>query len=311
LILIAFMASATAVQQSLWKPLESVLDRNRREIDPHSNDLHCVDVSTYEMVMWDEVPRKKCTAKFPKVVKTKSKNLCEDVTTLECKVIGYTKCEMEMVPLPYTGNKMVRKMFDQQVCTEKLIKEKHKKRRPKCEEVTKQNCVTKWEILPTGEKVWSGNEDCKPVTWEDCSLEEYEVEFEVPKVTCKPIKKIPWKDCEDTKEEQMTFKMTCEPYSAVECKPVTNQLCVFVQWEESHQEVQPICTDVNIDKPRQLVSHKKLCLLPDTQTKLPNGPLQPLKPKEKLEQNIFPGPVRSGRNYDTESRPSPIFESEE
>ena len=35
------MASATAVQQSLWKPLESALDRNRREIDPHSNDLHC------------------------------------------------------------------------------------------------------------------------------------------------------------------------------------------------------------------------------------------------------------------------------
>ena len=88
-------------------------------------------------------------------------------------------------------------------------------------------------------------------------------------------------------------------------------LIFTVQWEESHQEVQPICTEENIDKPRQLVSHKKLCLLPDTQTKLPNGPLQPLKPKEKLEQNVFPGPVRSGRNYDTESRPSPVFESEE
>merc|ERR1712168_454562 len=267
----------TAVQQSLWKPLESVLDRNRREIDPHSNDLHCVDVSTYEMVMWDEVPTKK------------SKNLCEDVTTLECKVIGYTKCEMEMVPLPYKGNKMVRKIFEQQVCTEELIMEKHKKKRPKCEEVTKQNCVTKWEILPTGEKVWSGNEDCKPVKWKDCYLE----------------------DCEDTEEEEMTFKMTCEPYSAVECKPVTNQLCAFVEWEESHQEVQPICTDVNVDKPRQLVSHKKLCLLPDTQTKLPNGPLQPLKPKEKLEQNVFRDPVRSGRNYEPESRPSPVFEPEE
>ena len=88
-------------------------------------------------------------------------------------------------------------------------------------------------------------------------------------------------------------------------------LIFTVQWDESHQEVQPICTDEYIDKPRQLVSHKKLCLLPDTQTKLPNGPLQPLKPKEKLEKNVFEGPVRSGRNYDPESRPSPVFEPEE
>merc|ERR1711973_731036 len=98
--------------------------------------------------------------------------------------------------------------------------------------------------------------------------------------------------------------MTCEPYSAVECKPVTNKLCVLVQWEEYHQEVQPICTEENIDKPRQLVSHKKLCLLPDTQTKLPNGPLQPLKPKEKLEQNVFPDPRSDAKiefpEYETE-----------
>ena len=79
--LIAFMASATAVQQSLWKPLESILDRNRREIDPHSSDLHCVDVSTYEMVMWDEIPRKKCTANFPKVTERKSKNVSRFLTS--------------------------------------------------------------------------------------------------------------------------------------------------------------------------------------------------------------------------------------
>ena len=60
---------------------------------------------------------------------------------------------MEMVPLKYKGNKMVRNIFEQQVCKEELIMEKHIKRRPKCEEVTKQNCVTKWEILSTGEKV--------------------------------------------------------------------------------------------------------------------------------------------------------------
>ena len=61
--------------------------RDRREIDPHSNDLPCVDVSTYEMVMWDEVPRKKCTAKFPKVTVPKSKNVSKFPTPNHCHYI--------------------------------------------------------------------------------------------------------------------------------------------------------------------------------------------------------------------------------
>jgi len=51
--LLAIIASVTSTDVE-------ELERTRRDIDPHSNDLHCIDVSTYEDVVWDEVPREKC-----------------------------------------------------------------------------------------------------------------------------------------------------------------------------------------------------------------------------------------------------------
>jgi len=36
--------------------------------------------------------------------------------------------------------------------------------------VTRQDCVTKWILTPTGEKVWAGNEQCQPVSWMNCTL---------------------------------------------------------------------------------------------------------------------------------------------
>merc|ERR1712168_1212934 len=165
LALMAIMASATAMKQSVWRPF---LDRERRDIDPHSNDLHCVDVSTYEDVVYDAVERTKCTADFPIIKETKQERVCKDVTTLQCNVIGYTECTMEMEALNYKSYKMEPKTFQRKKCKEEMKTEIHKKKKSVCKDVTKQNCVTKWEVLPSGEKVWSGNEDCEPVTWNEC-----------------------------------------------------------------------------------------------------------------------------------------------
>ena len=41
-------------------------------------------------------------------------------------------------------------------------------------------------------KVWTGNEDCEPVTWEDCKLVEKKVPFKVPKITCEDAGQIPY-----------------------------------------------------------------------------------------------------------------------
>merc|ERR1712037_1031391 len=312
LLLFSTLALASASKSSFYDVLakskdSTIYERSRRDVvDPHSKDLHCVDVSTYEEV------RTKCTATFPKIRESKSEEVCEIVTTLKCEIEGYTECKMEMVPVQYNGFKMEDKEFVPQTCEVKPKMEMHKKLKPECKNVTKQNCVTKWVVKPSGQKVWDGNEDCEEVEWEECKLVEYLVPFEVPKITCTPGEEIPWMDCVDDTKTQMTSKMTCEPKSTVSCSPETTELCIPVRWEEFRQEPKPECSIGKVFKPRQEVSHKKKCLLPDSGTRLPNAPLQNLRPKENLVQNVFPNPnnpngKRSARDFGPGGRPSPVF----
>merc|ERR1719264_767039 len=53
-------------------------------------------------------------------------------------------------------------------CTESTEIVQHTKTAPECKNVTRQNCITKWEIDSNGNKVWAGNEDCEDVTWQEC-----------------------------------------------------------------------------------------------------------------------------------------------
>jgi len=309
IILLLFSALALASASPFNNALAPSRNISRRDVDPHSNDLHCVDVSTYENVVWNQVDRTKCTATFPKIREPKSEQLCETVTTLKCNIIGYTECKMEMVPVQYNGFKMQDENFIPQTCEETEITEMHTKKKPECKMVTKQNCVTKWVVKPSGQKVWDGNEDCEEVEWEECKLVDYQVPFKVPQIDCVAGTPIPWMDCVDDTKTQMTSKMTCEPKSAVSCVPQTTEMCTRVVWEEFRQEPVSECTIGKVNKPRQEVSHKKKCLLPDTATRLPNGPLQNLLPKENLAQNVFPNPngKRSTRDFGSDGRPSPVF----
>ena len=91
-----------------------------------------------------------------------------------------------------------------------------------------------------------------------------------------------------------------------------NPFFLAVRWEEFRQEPKPECSIGKVYKPRQEVSHKKKCLLPDSGTRLPNAPLQNLRPKENLAQNVFPNPnnpngKRSARDFGPGGRPSPVF----
>ena len=60
--------------------------RDRREIDPHSNDLHCVDVSTYEDVVYDANPRTKCDAEFPIIKETKQERVSNFDSTYDLSI---------------------------------------------------------------------------------------------------------------------------------------------------------------------------------------------------------------------------------
>ena len=132
-------------------------------------------------------------------------------------------------------------------------------------------------------KVWSGNEDCEPVTWTECNLVEYEVPFTVPKMECtEKGNNIPWKDCRTKQKTKMVSNMTCTPQTKVECLPVVKELCTTIKWTESLQEKNETCNNTKSWQPFQEVSHKKKCLLPDKETPLPTKPLEKLEPKEKV-----------------------------
>ena len=133
---------------------------------------------------------------------TMSENVCIDVTETKCEVVPYKECKMGLEPMEYTEKKLAPKLFVEKSCYEGRKNVPHKKLFPECRNVTKQNCVTLWETDENGEQVrkyfntftkifyvknfaqiWSGTEQCEPVTWQECELKEKDVQFVVPEVT--------------------------------------------------------------------------------------------------------------------------------
>lgn len=49
-----------------------------------------------------------------------------------------------MEPTTYKSFEMKEAIFEKKVCTDGMDVVKHKKMLPECQNVTKQNCVTKW-----------------------------------------------------------------------------------------------------------------------------------------------------------------------
>ena len=79
--------------------------------------------------------------------------VCDEVTEIECEVVPYTECQMIMENTPYRSYKMVDKEYNKKTCTEGMKTVQHTKMMPECKNVTKQNCVTKWETDENGNQV--------------------------------------------------------------------------------------------------------------------------------------------------------------
>merc|ERR1711936_597039 len=269
------------------------------DFDPHSKDMHCHDVSVYGPVEWPETDCEKCTVSFPKRQVPKRDRVCIDIPSVKCDVKSYTECTMENAPIKYNVTTMKDEYYDEIKCypEERIIQ--HKKQVPECKNVTKHNCVTKWEVLPSGEKVWSGNDDCTEVTWKECSLVDVYVDFNITEMVCKNTTEIPYMTCKEKEEETMTMKSTCVAKAAVECFPTTETLCTTVEWTEFYQEVDRDCTPVKIRKPEQTVSHRKKCLLTSPDADLDPVVLQDLEPNEK-----YNGPIQQLGPFDENDKSS-------
>ena len=82
-----------------WIPMEDKHQISRRRADSHGDysapsedsvDLHnkefCVDVSSYQPVVWVERDSEECHTVFVKKCEDKQENVCADVTETRCEV---------------------------------------------------------------------------------------------------------------------------------------------------------------------------------------------------------------------------------
>ena len=98
-------------------------------------------------------------------------------------------------------------------CTKTMMPKVHTKDVYECKDVTKQHCTTVWEIIK-GKKVWTGNNDCKNVTWEECKAVKKDVTFLVPVM-----------ECETESHDYMDYEQQARPDQAraTECEVKAEQ----------------------------------------------------------------------------------------
>ena len=80
-------------------------------------------------------------------------------------------------------------------------------------------------------KVWTGNDNCKEETWEECKPYTYKANFTKDMVKCVNSTNIPYcNNCKTILKPITTQSITCKPKSAVQCKPVTREICSYGEY---------------------------------------------------------------------------------
>ena len=151
-----------------WIPMEEMHKIHARTADYADNsatdeggvDLHneefCVDVSTYQPVVWVERDGEECKTEFVKQCEDKTEEVCAEVTETTCEVVyalhvflypplsqvvPYKECKAGVEPQLFSDTKLSPKKFIEKTCIQTKKTIPHKKLLPECRNVTKQNCV--------------------------------------------------------------------------------------------------------------------------------------------------------------------------
>jgi len=149
----------------------------------------------------------------------------------------------------------------------------HIKQVPECKPVTSLNCETGWKVVD-GRKVWSGEEDCEEVTWQDCKLVEKEVPFHATESRCGPASP-PRESFATCANKTVDVPVPVTRVSFVQgttCKPEKKRECVDMVYEDCSKPIRmEACSEVEVRKPKQDFIHKKKCLLPSDIERLSGG----------------------------------------
>merc|ERR1711962_539781 len=233
---------------------------SKPDLDPHAKEKQCVDVSTYSYPTWVKKDKQCCKTEFKKVTYQKTKTVCTNVTSLYCDVWPYTECEMKMYDKKLTLSHWEYEFKPVYKCVKRYENIIHKKEKPKCTKKPKKVCNSKWKLLPSGKKVWAGNEDCKTIYVDNCILETVPVSIKVEKPVCSVVKKIPFMTIVPKKEIKTVYKMTCKVLKKNHCEAHTTKECKEIKYIESTEKPHKTCDPTYIKVPKQVLEHKKKCL---------------------------------------------------
>jgi len=233
--------------------------------DHHQHDNHCEPLEDYGPLEFNSTSLRCCTQRLKDSCEWKEDRQCMNVTDLKCEVKLFTECEMQMGDVelnecnPATTEKTLKS------CEKTIQPKVHTKDVYECKNVTKQHCTTVWEVVD-GQKVWTGNNDCKDVTWEECAAVKKNVTFMVPTMNC--IDEIhPYMDYKSEPRSTQARKTQCEVKKEQVCVPVTQEKCGKIKYKVCKEEkVEDDCKDYDVIIPHKKKLHLKWCLLDDDVT---------------------------------------------
>ena len=137
----------------------------------------------------------------------------EDVVLEECKAFSANKtlksCEKLTVPKVET-----KKVYE-------------------CKNVTKQHCTTLWKEVE-GVKVWAGNNDCKNITWEECSSRPKNMTWMVPSMRCRE-EVHHHMDYQAVVRREQARLTDCQVKREQVCQPVTRSKCANIRYQVCQQ----------------------------------------------------------------------------
>ena len=234
----------------------------------HHGDGHednCVDISKYSDILYEENTHDLCTYVVTSVCSTAISTACVSIPTETCTVVGYPNCKTETFTQVVHDDRGEPQQFGPKKCyqsgEEELI-EIHKT--PVCENVTKEQCDSIWEINELGEKVWAGNDNCQTVTWEDCKLVDVPNPILVPTYTCDDDTPIPYEVPNIKKVEVTGHRTRCAPSAYKVCETTYENACTEAEVEQCSDVIEPSCFGQAFFKvPYQTYDHRLKCIVAD------------------------------------------------
>merc|ERR1712096_581226 len=246
------------------------LNSENGPVDLH-NEEFCTDVSQYSPKYYEDEVETCCTTVYEPNCQRKFKKICMDVTDTICKPFAKPNYNNDSQTNPGQGGPDNSGFDNGNKESGPHGSGSGPKKPPHCENKTSLNCETGWKVV-NGQKVWSGEEDCEEVTWQDCKLVDKEVDFPALESVCSPS---PSEEYAAPANRTVNVKVPMPNFEIVQkpiCEAVTTNECVDVPYDDCSEPIRKEeCREFRVRKPKQDFIHKKKCLLPQDIERLTGG----------------------------------------